>query len=131
MDSCADAGLIIGRSRPNALIVGPAAAANVLLDTLRPSFKEPVGEFDCGQTPHVPNGASTVVVRQIHSLTFEGQRRLLQWTEAQAGQVQLITVSASPLFDLVRKGLFLERLYYRLNILTMFLPDVPAAPRPS
>jgi hypothetical protein len=55
-----------------------------------------------------------LIVTDFVGATLEQQRVLLEWLSAHPA-VRVITLSEVSLFDLVRRGMVIEHLYYRLN----------------
>ena len=103
--------------QPNLLLSGPEAITSAVLRSLRPVLRQPVWETDAAALtlPTTPMGA--VIVLSAASLSAEDQIRLLQWIHDQQLRVQLVTITAKPLFPLVSRGAFLAPLYYLLNTL--------------
>jgi hypothetical protein len=104
------------RWRPNILLIGPTAAADLpqLLSRCRP----PVHEI-CGGHLTVMPDVGTVVLRDLADLDTGAQRQLFRWLETQRGRVQVVSVAPTPLFPLVAEGEFSEALFYRLNVVTV------------
>jgi hypothetical protein len=118
-----DVPLITRRSRPNTLIVGAQARAEGILRTAWPGLAGPVSVWDCREPFLVASTVRTLIVRNLPSLADVEQRRLLKWMESCRTHVQILTVCTNPPFELVGQGLLLDKLYYRLNALSIFLPD--------
>lgn len=115
----ADYDLIIG-SRPNVLLHGSHEALTAALSRLLPGLRSPL---------HISSGVTwtvlsqmpgTVIIEHVASSTLEQQEKLLAWLDD--ARVQVITTTATSLFDLVEQGLFLRPLYYRLNTVYVELP---------
>jgi hypothetical protein len=117
-----DVQLITGCGRPNTLIVGPRASTETVLEAVRPQLVGPVWVWECAQPFSVGPAVRTVVARNLHALTGDGQHGLLHWMD-RSTHVQFVTLCRNPPYELVGRGLLVERLYYRLNVLSIFLPD--------
>src|SRR5215471_17697553 len=104
--------------RPNLLVEGPESTTDSLLVALTPHLRQPLWTWCAG----VQNG--TLVVRCVNRLDRGQQKQLLEWLEVATGRVQVIATSSEPLFPLVKRGTFLDVLYYRLNV---FRVEVTAA----
>jgi len=70
-----------------------------------------------------------VVIDQVAELSPDDQRRLVQWL-GQHPNTMVLSFATKPIFSLVEQGKFLERLYYRLNVMTLNVNDAATwAPR--
>ena len=60
-----------------------------------------------------------LVVREVHELTDIQQTALMRLleTETDEGPRRIVATSSTSLFDRVQEGTFLERLFYRLNVI--------------
>ena len=58
-----DVRLLTGPGRPNALIVGPRAATDPILEAVMPQLTEPVCAWECSQPLTVPSAAPCMPVR--------------------------------------------------------------------
>lgn len=100
----------------NALLCGPPAALEAPLFRLRVHLPTPLHAWSGSGEWSLPCvSAGTLVLEHVAACSLEQQRALLQWLDAAARPVQVITTTDRPLFDLVERGAFLESLYYRLN----------------
>ena len=97
-------------ARPNLLVEGPESTTDTVLVALTPHLRQPLWTWCAG----VRNG--TVVVRGVNRLDRGQQMQLVEWLEGATGRVQVIATSSEPLFPLVKRGTFLDVLYYRLNV---------------
>jgi Transcriptional regulator of aromatic amino acids metabolism len=73
--------------------------------------------------PTVP--ASMVVVDDVAALSLDEQHALLQWLDRHC-DAMVLSFAIEPVFPLVMKGTFLERLFYRINIITLTVNDKAA-----
>ena len=121
---------LLRTARANALLVGAEAAVLDMLRALRPSCRQPVETCEAGSFLAVspPLRAGTLILRDVGSLTQEGQRRLMKWLDDTVhDRIQVITTNATGLWPQVRDGTFTEALYYRLNVIYIDLTDGAAS----
>jgi transcriptional regulator of aromatic amino acid metabolism len=105
--------IIAGR---NALLCGPPAALATALAELRPHLRAPLHMWSGAGEWFLPSvSEGTLILEDVAACSPEQQHALLQWLDASAGPVQVITTIERSLWDLVERGIFLDRLYYRLN----------------
>ena len=106
---------------PNVLLQGSEEATESVVLLLEPYLRRPV-RWIPGQTRFsLPGGeCGALVVRNAASLSRKEQDDLLRWLDH--GEVkQVVSTNVEPLFPLVGRGLFDERLYYRLNVVLLSL----------
>ena len=105
------------QTRPNILLVGPGAAADAFIRAVTPHLQLPVRSFVSGALPpHLPTDG-TLILRDVDTLAGDQQQRLVRWLDQpQSAHPQVISITATPLYLLVQAGMFLDRLYYRLNV---------------
>ena len=66
--------------------------------------------------PTAPAGG-TVILQDVDAFDPVQQQRLLRWLdEPRSGRTQVISLTATRLYNLVQAGTFSEPLYYRLNL---------------
>ena len=119
---------LLVQSRLNAILCGDSVTVNLTLTSLRDHLQLPLHAWSFrGGTPSPSIHAGTLIVTDVASTTLEEQRAFLGWLDAHRA-IRVITVSESPLYDLVRDGVLLEPLYYRLNQIYCALP---VSPEPS
>ena len=113
----ADDWLVVRTSHANMLVSGPREATRAFMAAVTPHLHEPVCEGStCDALPTAPP-AGTLVLRDVDELDCEQQQRLLRWLdEPQNDHMQVISLTARRLYELVQAGTFLEQLYYRLNV---------------
>jgi hypothetical protein len=75
--------------------------------------------------PEAPGG--TLVLENATALTLVQQRALHEWLGRCHGSVQVVSVVTEPALEAVRRGRFLEDLYYRLNVVRMDVPGTPGS----
>jgi hypothetical protein len=103
-------------SRPNVVFVGLSHTTEAILRALTPHLRPPVQSLQgSGSFPSLPQG--TLILRELETLDSQAQLRLLRWLDGFGVDMQVISLTSSPLYPRVEEGTFLEALYYRLNIL--------------
>jgi hypothetical protein len=68
----------------------------------------------------LPNVSTSilVVIDEVADISTDDQQTLLQWLE-QHPDAMVLSFATKPIFSHVKRGTFLERLYYRLNVMTL------------
>ena len=108
---------VVLHARPNMLIVGPGAAVDAFIGAVTPHLRAPVRPFVCPALPSNLPVDGTLILRSVDALDAhqqQGLARLLD--ESQSRHTQVISITATPLYLMVQAGMFLDRLYYRLNV---------------
>ena len=83
-------------------------------------LRVPLMEWSPREMPHLPAIAfRSLIVRDAECLTATQQRSLAALLSRSLGRVQVISIAGARLYPLVRQGLFLEDLYYRLNVVLL------------
>jgi hypothetical protein len=115
--------------RANVLVIGPDEAIERFLDAVLPTLRQPVSRWVPGQCLLLPavEELGTLVIENAGALPPDAQRRLFDWLTLTLGRTQIVSTTATSLLPLVETGVFLEALYYRLNIICIDL----AAPSPD
>jgi hypothetical protein len=110
---------MLQRARPNVLIVGSWRWIEAMRQTLAPLMALPIclcllpGPLRLARGP-----VGTLLVEDVAALQVDQQADLLRWL-SKDHRVQVISITSTPLFPLVRRGMFSEVLYYRLNVVTV------------
>jgi hypothetical protein len=116
---------------PNLLLIGPDAAIREFLDPLIASLASPVVNCD-GAEPEFPSTPiGSLIVHDVARLTHDHQQQLLDWMNDLSPGARVITTSARPVFPDVKRGVFADGLYYRINTFTLMLNQEPPAPGPD
>jgi hypothetical protein len=118
---------LLRAGHPNVLIVGSDWFAEAMIDRLRSSFSAPV--YVCNLPGHLAlpsDQGGTLLIRHVAELASDQQHQLFRWLDEHGGQVQVVSVSSTPLFSCVERGTFDKRLYYRLNTV-LEVVEAPAA----
>jgi hypothetical protein len=123
LDAAAAGWQILCKARPNALVMGPADALEQLLAELMPHLGQPVCEWTRDALPQSPADVKTLVIRGVDALSSQQQQDLSAWLErSAAARPHVVSTTTVALFPRIAAGLFLEELYYRLNILVLRAP---------
>ena len=104
-------------ARPNVLLAGDSRQIGRTLDRMLPYLRLPMAFWVPRETPNLPaTRCRTLVVKGVNELDEAQQEQLLTHVSRTAGETQFITISTTPLLPLVSRGVFLDRLYYQLNV---------------
>lgn len=108
---------LLQRVHPNVLLAGTRVAVNLALDALQSSLQQPIVTWRADGPLAVASlpSSGTLVFPAVDGLSRENQQGLLSWLDAM-GKVQVVSTTRVPLFRLVERGVFLDTLYYRLNV---------------
>ena len=113
------------QSRLNVILCGDSVTVDLTLTSLRDHLQLPLHMWSFrGGTPSPSIHAGTLIVTDVVGTSLEEQRGFLAWLDAHRA-VRVITLSKNPLYDLVRDGVLLEQLYYRLNPIYCALASSP------
>jgi len=108
---------LILRSR-TMLISGNRDATDAFILAAIPAFHPPVRRHACEANGPLPRPDGTLIFDDVETLDPDQQEQLLHWLDdAQAAKAQMLAVTTTSLYTRVQAGLFLSRLYYRLNAL--------------
>jgi hypothetical protein len=105
---------------PNLLLIGPGAVAEEFLVPLMPSLASPIVYLDAANPALPATPVGTIIVHDVARLTAAHQAQFLEWLRGQK-ETAVIALSPRPLFPRVRRGAFLDPLYYRLNTVVVQL----------
>jgi hypothetical protein len=100
------------------LISGEREATDAFILAAIPAFRTPVRRYGCDAHTPMPRPDGTLILDDVETLDPDQQEQLLHWLDdAQAAEAQILAVTTTSLYTRVQAGLFLSRLYYRLNAL--------------
>jgi hypothetical protein len=112
----ADLPLLVDDSHPNGLLIGSNDTTNRLLRALDGFWAAPVRHSPPdGQPWSCDERSATWVIHDLDALDEADQRQLLAWMDGAGRDAQVIALAVVPVYPLVERGVFSERLYYRLN----------------
>ena len=103
-------------SRANVLLEGPDRAIERAVSVLSPHLRSPI-QMCPHWAPQEVAREGTLILRDLETLSAQEQQNLLFWLDDAGEQIQVISLSTTPLFRRVLEGDFLDTLYYRLNVL--------------
>ena len=119
-----------GRLPLNVLILGavtPKQRAEALRE-LRAECERDTYYPQRGMAFELPIVSTTIIViDEVADVSTDDQQTLLQWLE-QHRDAMVLSFATKPIFPLVTQSTFLERLYYRLNVMTLHVNDDAAWP---
>jgi hypothetical protein len=108
--------LCLASAQTNLLLEGLPSRVDAMLAALIPHVLPPLTTWD-GATPLPTEHTGTVIAWQVDRLDGDQQRQLLRWIQNTDGTGRVIATTSGSLFGLVKRGMFVDTLYYRLNIL--------------
>jgi hypothetical protein len=112
-------------AHPNALLIGSEEAADAAIAEYLPFLRAPLGDWRPREVAEPGISAGTLVIRDVDTLDRSQQEQLFDWLDHYAGRLQVVSVTETSLFPLVAAGAFLEKLYYRLNVVCLPLSSQP------
>jgi transcriptional regulator of acetoin/glycerol metabolism len=110
----------LGQVGANLLLIGVNSASRDRVESSLVGLG-PVTRWEPGEQLVLPPAANTgtLILHEVGSLTNDDQMRLLVWLEEAEGRTRVVSTSAASLFARVEAGLFIEKLYYRLNTVSV------------
>jgi len=115
---------MLRRSRPNVLVIGSSTDTDRVFEVMYPYLRSPIVAWVPRETQDVPAASfRTLVIRDVDALDSTQQETLVASICRFAANVQIVSTSRTPLFPLVQRGAFLDRLYYQLNVVYLDLTD--------
>jgi DNA-binding NtrC family response regulator len=88
------------------------------VDAIRQHLADPLVTVDCRDGLDLSSVPSqgTVVLSDVEELPLEDQQRLNAWLAAADHRPRVISTSRASLFPMIEAGMFVDSLYYRLNV---------------
>jgi hypothetical protein len=115
---------MLRRSRPNVLVVGSSAEVDRTFELMYPYLRTPIVAWVPRETRDLPSTSfRTIVIRDVEALDSTQQENLVALICRMAPDIQIVSTCGKPLFPLVERGEFLNRLYYQLNVVYLDLTD--------
>jgi hypothetical protein len=103
--------------RLNLMVTGPQSALEAAIVALEPWLPLPLWTWHEGIGLHLPpEPGGTLVLTEVGRLDRDQQQELVRWMELPGPRPQIISTTSEPLFALVERRMFLDLLYYRLNV---------------
>ena len=113
---------VLERASPSLLIVGSDSDTSQLLQALVPTLQPPVVWCSSRQFALPRDRVGTLVLQHAADLSLDSQDALLRWLQENAHpSLRIITTTPVSLLPRVDQGLFLDNLYYRLNVMCLFV----------
>jgi transcriptional regulator of aromatic amino acid metabolism len=114
----------LGMLSANMLVIGVTSAGRDLVEASLVGLGL-VSRWEPGEPLVLPSaaGTGTLILHEASSLSHDDQMRLLAWLDESVGRMRVVSTSSTSLFARVQAGLFLEKLYYRLNTVTVNVAD--------
>jgi hypothetical protein len=109
-------------AHPHALIIGSQADAQARLVDHFECLRANIVHWRPRLTVEPPPATGTLLIWDIDALDRTRQEQFLSWMDSHP-DVQVVSIAERPLFPLVLSGTFLDRLYYRLNVLCLSLSE--------
>jgi hypothetical protein len=121
--------LLIGMPRVNVLVAGRQSVVRPVLDALLGSVQKPIACWFPGEPLMVPasDWGGTLLLNDVGALGLHDQIQLLEWLGRTMGRAQVISTTEMPLLPRVRAGVFIDTLYYRLNMIYMDVTGIEEA----
>jgi len=112
--------LIRSERRPNLMVECGGSDAVDVLRQFQLAGAAPVHSCHLPGALDLPaGGAGTLLLHDVAELTISQQVMLFDWLQNRRGDMQVVSVTAMRLMDLVQDGRFLEGLFYRLNLISV------------
>ena len=110
-------------TRVNLLVVGAENDVAALIASLWPSLVTPIAVRYRGEPLRLSTvpAVGTFVIYDLETLTTEEQDALHLWLHTGNGRGRVVSSASASLFPMVESGLFNDKLYYRLNVVTIDL----------
>src|SRR5687768_16699541 len=108
---------LVSAARVNIWLKGPQRTTRAAVASIRSSLTRPVVTLRAGASLDFLRRSSsigTLILEDASALRLDDQRRLLAWLDAAAG-TRVISSTTSPIPPLIKAGVYLDSLYYRLN----------------
>jgi hypothetical protein len=102
------------------LLTGSHDIIEAALAVLWPQLERPVYEWTSAVELPASTGLMTVLIRDVDSLSRDQQHTVLAWLDGAAPhQIQIVSMASTDPYPLIERGVFLHRLYYRLNMVRL------------
>jgi hypothetical protein len=109
-------------THPNVLIMGDPRDGTTF-ERMIPFLRPPIAKWTPRHSAAMPAAPfRTLLIAGGDELDAAQQEQLLELVSRTAGDIQVVTTSAMPLLPLVSRGMFLDRLYYQLNVILLEHP---------
>lgn len=124
--------LYLGTQGANLLLIGVNCAGRERVEIGLGPLMGPLSKWEPGEQLVLPaaTDTGTLILHEVGSLTHDDQLRLLAWQDENAGRTRIVCTTSASLFARVEAGVFIEKLYYRLNTVTFNLSTGSGIRRP-
>jgi hypothetical protein len=113
---------VFNTKHPHTLIIGAEADVRARIADCLPRLRPPIVQCRSRAALKQQVATGTLMIWDIAGLDRMEQEQLVGWMDSHP-EVQVISIAEHSLFPLVIDGTFLDRLYYRLNVLCLSLSD--------
>jgi hypothetical protein len=107
---------VVTQSQTHVLVGGVAIAVDAFLRAVKDRAQPPIREVRATAFEAPAHTDGTLILRGVEALDRGQQVMLLGWLETPQNKTRVIATSATPVYLLVQAEAFLERLFYRLNV---------------
>lgn len=112
--------LTLRDKRPHLMIVAHGLSLDAVTDRLMVACRQPVLPSVLPGRLHLPaSRRGTVLLQNVAALSLSQQIVLTNWIDEGDSDAQIVSISPTPLWQLVKDGDFLEGLFYRLNVICL------------
>ncbi len=110
----------LGMLSANMLLIGVTSASRDQVEASLVGLGL-VSRWEPGEPLELPSAADTgtLILHEVGSLPHDDQVRLLAWLDQSAGRTRVVSTASTSLYARVEAGLFIEKLYYRLNTVSL------------
>jgi hypothetical protein len=118
---------------PSVILRGTDLATDRALAALMPTLFGPIYLWCRGMPLSLPSKrGGTQILRDLARLDGNQQKKLVRWLDDTDGRVHIVSTTSVPLYPLFERGVFLENLYDRLNVIQVDVettndPEQPTA----
>jgi hypothetical protein len=113
---------VFNTAHPHTLIIGSETDVKARIADHLPRLRAPIVQWRSRGAVKRPLATGTLMIWDIDALDRAQQEQLVSWMDSHP-EVQVISIAEHPLFPLVVGGTFLDRLYYRLNVLCLSVSE--------
>jgi sigma-54 interacting transcriptional regulator len=99
------------------LLSGTQDTTDAVIAAITPFLRSPRRRVRCNGLLTLPFEDGSVILDQVDLLRPSQQVALLGWLSARATPTQVVATTPIFLYGLVQEGLFLDDLFYRLNVI--------------
>jgi DNA-binding NtrC family response regulator len=112
----------VENARPNVMLIGAAAAASRLIGALRGELRQRIADGRAAEPESWRRDGGSTLLHDVEALDPDQQRHMIEWLNRQPNRTHLIVAVGRSLYPEVKRGRFLETLFYRLNAVQLRLP---------